>query len=161
MTEQTAFEVLRASPLARELNEQEIGVLARLIEIHDLKDGELLLEEGRRDSTLHVVVAGAVNVAKHGEEGRWNTLHTLTQGDLVGELSFMDDEPRSASLVASGQTRVFSLRREQLETLLDTHPRIVYRTMRAIMRVVHAIQRRLTMQMVQLQNYIYKTHGRY
>ncbi len=161
MTERTAYEVLQASPLARELNEEEIRVLAGLIEIHDLKDAEVLLEEGRRDSTLHVVVAGAINVAKHGEDGRWNTLHTLTHGDLVGELSFMDDEPRSASLVASGQTRVFSLRREQLETLLDTHPRIVYRTMRAIMRVVHGIQRRLTMQMVQLQNYIYKTHGRY
>jgi hypothetical protein len=33
--------------------------------------------------------------------------------------------------------------------------------MRAIVRTVHAIQRRLSMQSVELTNYIYKQHGRY
>ncbi len=59
----------------------------------------------------------------------------------------MDDTPHFAALVATGPTRVLSLSREKFETLLDTHPRAVYKTMRSIMRVVHAIQRRLSMQM--------------
>ena len=37
----------------------------------------------------------------------------------------------------------------------------VYRVMRAIIRTVHAIQRRLSMQQVELTNYIYKQHGKY
>jgi CRP/FNR family cyclic AMP-dependent transcriptional regulator len=37
----------------------------------------------------------------------------------------------------------------------------VYRVMRAIIRVVHQIQRRLSMQQAELSNYIYKQHGRY
>ena len=32
----------------------------------------------------------------------WNILHTLGAGDLVGELSFMHDEARYASLLAAG-----------------------------------------------------------
>jgi CRP-like cAMP-binding protein len=100
-------------------------------------------------------------VAKKGEGGKWNTLHLLGSGDFVGELSFMDDAPHFAALVASGPTRVFSLSREKFESLIDTHPRAVYKAMRSIMRVVHAIQRRLSMQMVELQNYFFKTHGRY
>ena len=39
--------------------------------------------------------------------------------------------------------------------------RLVYRVMRAIVRVVHDIQRRLSMQTTELTNYLYKTHGRY
>ena len=63
--------------------------------------------------------------------------------------------------MAIGPTRVFGLEREKLEALLPVHPEIVYRVMRAIVRTVHEIQRRLSMQSVELTNYIYKQHGRY
>ena len=47
------------------------------------------------------------------------------------------------------------------ESLLDGHPHIVYRIMRAIVRRVHQAQQRLSAQAVELNNYIYKQHGRY
>ena len=154
-------EILRASPLASELTDEEVDALSALIEVRDLRDGEELLREGVSDDKLHVVVSGGIDVSKHGEDGRLSVLHTLIGGDLVGELSFMDGTPRYASLIAAGPTRVFSLSRHEFETLVPDHPWIVYKTMRTIMRIVHSIQRRLSMQMVELQNYIYKTHGRY
>ena len=86
---------------------------------------------------------------------------TLTTGDLVGELSFLDETPHYASLVAVGATRVFGLEREKLEALLSAHPEVVYRVMRAIVRTVHEIQRRISMQTAELTNYIYKQHGKY
>jgi len=79
----------------------------------------------------------------------------------VGELSFLDGTRHYASLVSIASTRVFGLEREKLESLLPTHPQIVYRVMRAIVRTVHQIQRRLSMQSVELTNYIYKQHGKY
>ena len=99
-------------------------------------------------------------VRNAGTPGRV-TLLTLTTGDLVGELSFLDETPHYASLVATGATRVFGLERERLESLLGTHPEIVYRVMRAIVRTVHEIQRRISMQTTELTNYIYKQHGKY
>ena len=48
------------------------------------------------------------------------TLHTLVAGDFAGELSFIDDTERYASPSADGPTRVMSLRRPQLESLLKT-----------------------------------------
>jgi CRP-like cAMP-binding protein len=59
------------------------------------------------------------------------------------------------------ETRVLGLSRGDLEALLDRDPQLVYRIMRAIVRIVHDIQRRLSMQTVELTNYLYKTHGRY
>jgi CRP-like cAMP-binding protein len=63
--------------------------------------------------------------------------------------------------VASGPTRVLGLEREKLESMTASDGEIVYRVMRAIVRVVHALQRRLTMQQSELTNYIYKQHGPY
>jgi len=89
------------------------------------------------------------------------TLNVLKPGDVVGELSFLDGATRYASLVALDGTRVLGLSRGDLEGLLDSHPHVVYRVMRAIVRVVHDLQRRLSMQTAELTNYLYKTHGRY
>ncbi len=89
------------------------------------------------------------------------TINTLAAGDFVGEMGFMDGTEAYASKVALGDTRVLGLEREKLESLLATEPLIVYRVMRAIIRVVHQIQRRLAMHQVELSNYIYKQHGRY
>jgi CRP-like cAMP-binding protein len=161
MAKDIKLEALRNSPLAKELADDECEVLAKLISFHELKDGEILVREGESDSNLYVVVDGTIAVAKQDAQDNWTTLHTLGKGDLVGELSFMDDEPRYACLRAQGPTQVFSLNRGKFETLLKTKPKIVYKTMRAIMRVVHGLQRRMSMHLVELQNYIYKTHGKY
>jgi CRP-like cAMP-binding protein len=81
------------------------------------------------------------------------TLYTLSPGDFVDELGFMDDTPNYAAKVAIGAVRVIGLERAKLETLLPTQPEIVYRVMRAIVRVTHQIQRRLSMQQNELSNY--------
>jgi hypothetical protein len=53
------------------------------------------------------------------------------------------------------------LERQQFESLLTTHPLLFYHVIRAIIRTVHLLQQRLSLQAVELSNYIYKQHGRY
>ena len=152
----TAIDALRASPLATELTPAENAILAGLVTIRDLKDGEVLLPEGASDSHLHIVVRGRIDVVRDSGHGP-NVLHTLEPGDLVGELSFMDDEPRYGTLLASGPTKVLCLSRADFETLIETEPRVVYKVMRTIMRVAHRVQRNLSFQLQGLQNYVYRT----
>lgn len=161
MKEDAKFRALKGSPLAKEMNDGECRVMADLIDLHELKDGEVLVDENQTDRNLYVVVSGIVTVARRDAEGNWNVLHQLGQGDFVNELGFMDDTPHYAALRAQGETRVFSLNRGRFELMLTSQPVIVYKTMRAIMRTVHAIQRRMSMHMLELTNYIYKTHGKY
>jgi CRP/FNR family transcriptional regulator, cyclic AMP receptor protein len=156
----SAFDALRSSPLATELTPAEAKVLGDLVVLRTLKDGEVLLPEGARDGLLHVVVSGRINVLKDGPDGR-TLLHTVEPGDLVGELSFMDDQPRYAALLASGPTEVLVLDRRDFETLVDREPRVVYKVMRAVMRVAHKVQRRLSLQMRDLENYLYRTGAKY
>jgi CRP/FNR family transcriptional regulator, cyclic AMP receptor protein len=161
MSEQDRYQALRASRLAAEMTDEQCRTLAGKIEIRDLANGELLVREGAPDDRLFVIVSGALGVVRHPQGEPPMTLHTLVAGDFAGELSFIDGTERYASLEAHGPTRVFFLRREALEELLDKEPRIVYLVMRAIVRIAHNIQRRLSIQSVELSNYIYKQHGKY
>jgi hypothetical protein len=51
--------------------------------------------------------------------------------------------------------------RAEFEKLINSHPMIVYKVMRGVVRNVHGIVRRVNSQSAELSNYIYRTHGRY
>lgn len=157
----SGVDALRASRLGEELDEGQLRILASCIAFRDLAPGEVLVAEGTSDNHLYVPVRGALGVVRNAGHPDAVTLYTLTPGDLVGELSFLDATPHYAALVAVGPTRVFGLERERLEGLLGSHPHVVYQVMRAIVRTTHQIQRRLSMQQAELTNYIYKQRGRY
>jgi CRP/FNR family transcriptional regulator, cyclic AMP receptor protein len=161
MNEAGVFEALSKSKLAVELNDDEQRTLARAMTLRDLKHGEVLIREGSADDHLYVVASGVLGVVKGVGTDAEVTLNAIRPGDVVGELSFLDASTRYASLVALSDTRVLGLSRSALEGMLDTNPKVVYHVMRAIVRVVHEIQRRLSMQTAELTNYLYKTHGRY
>ena len=161
MTDHDRYEALRSTKLAAELTDDQCKTLARLVAVRDLKQGDVLAREGEVDNHIYAILAGTLGVVKHAGSNDAITINTLAAGDFVGEMGFMDASEAYASKIALGDTRVLGLEREKLESLLTSDPLIVYRVMRAIIRVVHQIQRRLAMHQVELSNYIYKQHGRY
>ncbi len=153
--------VLRNTKLAAELSDAQVQTLAGVMEMKDLKDGDVLVREGTADEHLYVIVGGVLGVVKKAGTQEQVTLNTLSAGDFAGELSWLDGAQRYASLMAMAPTRVIGLSRAQLESLIESDPQLVYRVMRAIIRAVHQIQYRLSMQQNELSNYIYKQHGKY
>lgn len=161
MSEQTKYEIIRKSPMANELTVDECEALSKVITTRSLQNDEILFKEGATDDYLYMVAKGTLAVVKETGMGDWITLHILREGDLAGELGFVDSREHSATLRAIGDADVFTLKREKFESLLDTHPRIVYHVMRSIIRSVHDIVRRMNTQHAELTNYITKSHGRY
>jgi CRP-like cAMP-binding protein len=155
------LDALTGTRLAAELTARQAEVLAEVLTLRNLKAGDVLVQEGTTDSHLYVIVKGVLGVVKNAGTPDAVTLHTLSTGDFVDELGFIDGTPYYASKVAMSELTVLGLARERLESLLREHPEVVYRVMRAIVRVAHQIQRRLAMQQTELSNYIYKQHGRY
>lgn len=153
-------QIVKQSKIGAELTEKQCAALAELVQLSDHADGEIVVKEGARDDKLRVVLSGALAVAKQAGDD-WVRLNVLTAGDLAGELAFMDSEPRYAALVAVGPTKVFSLQRSALESLLEREPLIVYRVMRAIARFAHQVLNRSAMHTAELMNYLYKTKAKY
>jgi CRP-like cAMP-binding protein len=155
------IEALRASPIARALTDEQSQELAGVVNLRSWQRGDVLAQEGTVDDRLIAIVEGSVAVLKHHGTPDESLLVTLHAGDLAHELGFLDGTPRNASLVAAEPARVLVLTRKALESLIDTQPRIVYEVMCAIVRAAHRVQAKLSVQAVELMNYVFKQHGRY
>ncbi|MCF6235281.1 MAG: cyclic nucleotide-binding domain-containing protein [Gammaproteobacteria bacterium] len=161
MSSKENLQIVRLSPLAEDLTDEQCRVLADIVEVRQLKDDESLIREGEKDNSLHVVIKGKLAVTKNSSGDEKLTLHILKVGDLAGAMGFVDGAEHSASLVSLGESEVFSLDRSKLEALLDSNGTLVYQVMRAIVRSVHTILRRMNTQHVELNNYINRQHGRF
>jgi CRP-like cAMP-binding protein len=161
MPDQTKAKIIKDSKIGIELTDEQAAVLADLVDVSEYADEDVVVPEGARDDHLRIVLSGALAVARKSADGEWMRLNVLTAGDLAGELAFLDSRPRYAALVALGPTRVFSLQRAKLESLLTQDPVIVYRVMRAIARFAHEVLHRSGAQMAELTSYLFKTKAKY
>ena len=159
--QELAKRLVKESPLGVELSDDQCAVLAGIIKVAGLKEGEYLLEEGQIDDSLHVVVSGKLEVVKVDQGGEQVSLAVLHPGDMAGELGFVDGAPHSAGLRALNECEVFNIHRAEFESLIARDPELVYKVMRAVMRTVHRILRRMNFQYTQLTDYIMHQHGRY
>lgn len=161
MSEDANYEIVCNSALGIELKKDDCQALAKIISTRKLSDGEVLFKEGSIDDSLHVIISGRLAVTRNTGGGDYVTLHILQSGNFAGEMGFVDGKEHSATLRAVGGTEVYSLRRQDLESLIETNPRLIYRVMRAIIRAVHSNLLRMNQQFVEMSNYITKEHGRY
>ncbi len=154
-------ELVLQSVLGPELAAEEAKILADLLSARELADGDFLIEEGDADDALHVLLYGKLEVVKRSGAGETVSLAVLRDGDLAGELTFIDGEPHTVGLRALTDCQVLSLTRADFEQLVETHPRLVYKVMRAIARSAHRIMHRMNAEFIELSNYVFKQHGRY
>ena len=154
-------ESIKASPLGSELSDKQCLSLAEACTACGIKDQGYLIEEGQRDDALHVLTKGHMEVVVRTGKGDSVGLQIIREGDMLGELGFIDGVEHSASLRAMGNCELIRLERSSFEGLLEKDPDLVYKVMRAIIRTVHRILRNMNIQQVELTNYIAKQNGRY
>ncbi|MBF0220252.1 MAG: cyclic nucleotide-binding domain-containing protein [Gammaproteobacteria bacterium] len=157
----TASSILADTPLVKDLSQAELAKLEAIITLRELQEGEILITEGVIDNCLYGIIAGSLAVGRETGDGGWVDFQRLRAGDLLGELGFIDGTAHSASILAVTQTQLFIIQREEFEALVNDEPMLVYHTLRAIIRIVHDILRRMNLQYVEMTNYISKQHGRY
>lgn len=149
------------STLGAELSQEEADALSGIMSTRELADGEFLISEGTTDDALHVLLDGKLEVVKDAGAGEPASLAILRDGDLAGELSFIDGATHTVGLRALCHTRILSLQRADFEDLVDKDPQLVYKVMRAVARSAHRIVHRMNYEFIELNNYIFKQHGRY
>ena len=154
-------DTIKTSPLGGELSDEQCLLLAEVCTACGIKDRGYLIEEGQRDDALHVLTKGHMEVVARTGKGDPVGLQIIREGDMLGELGFIDGVEHSASLRAMGNCELIRLDRTSFEGLLDKDPELVYKVMRAIIRTVHRILRNMNIQQVELTNYIAKQNGRY
>jgi len=156
-------DTLRISTITEELSDAEVEILAQLFKVQDFKSGAAIVKPGdKQPDNLYILAHGDIEV-KIESSGESSTIHVLKPGDLAGIITFVGGAASdiSATLYAVGDTKVLSMPRAKFEKLINSHPMMVYKVMRGVVRNVHGIVRRVNTQSAELSNYIFRTHGRY
>ncbi len=160
MNQNEKMAALRHSLLGAELDPGEVQVLAERMGVVALHDGEMLVTEGERRRTLFLLAQGALCVGRSGTDCE-EKLYQMRIGECAGTRAFIDGTPRKVSLRAIGEVQALSLEPEDFESLVETHPWLVYKVMRAFFRITHANLMHVNFQSDELRNYLLKSGGRY
>jgi CRP-like cAMP-binding protein len=97
------------------------------------RNSVILFEDDPGDA-LFVVATGQVKVVLIGEDGREVILSVMGPGEFFGEMSLLDDEPRSAHVIAMEDSSLAVLRREDFEGILTATPMIALALLRELSR---------------------------
>lgn len=87
-----------------------------------LTPNEILMREGDKSSSLYWVKSGQLVVLKK-KDLEEIVLGHIVSGELVGELSFLDDEPRSATVKAVFPTELVEIPRETFDNIFSSQPK--------------------------------------
>lgn len=161
MSNAADYKLIRNSSVGSEIHEDEAKILAAILGVRQVKDGELLVSEGGAEQTLFILVAGKLGVISTASGGTEKLVHTMKAGECAGTRAFVDRTPRKATLRAIGNATVYTLTPEAFDTVVDTYPRLAYKVMRALFRSTHANLMRMNQETQELSNYINKSQGRY
>lgn len=125
---------IRRVPLFSHLSDAELARIVAVARTRSHPRNSVILIEHDPGDALFVVLAGEVKVVLAGEDGREVILSILKAGDFFGEMALIDDRPRSANVVATADSVLLVLRREDFQACLEENPRIAFGLLRELSR---------------------------
>lgn len=108
---------LRQVPLFADLPPADLKQVAAIAGEQLYADGTVIAKEGDVGEELLVIAEGEVRVVAGGTE-----IARRRRGDYVGEMAVLDGEPRSASLIATGEVRALRVGRREFESIMRERP---------------------------------------
>jgi CRP/FNR family cyclic AMP-dependent transcriptional regulator len=121
--EDAAF--LARVPLFATLKPDLLDELAGKLAPKSYRRGEVIFHQDDPGSAMHLIKSGQVKIATTSPEGEEVIMAILKDSDFFGELSLLDEKPRSANAVAMDVTQTLILRRGDFMDMLGQHPEMV------------------------------------
>lgn len=118
---------LRQSSLFAGLSDSELADVAARLVTRSFGRGVFIFHKDSPGQTLYIIQSGRVRIFILSESGQEISLNVYGAGEVIGELGFLDGQPRSASAVTLEPTVTLALRREDFFQRLEDQPRLAMR----------------------------------
>lgn len=115
-------QTLAQSALLRDLPPSGLDRLASVARRRTFRRGEVIVHEGDPGDSLYVLESGRVKVVSYADSGRETIFDVLGPGECFGELSLIDNEPRSATVVALEPIQAATLQRADFLDVVRANP---------------------------------------
>jgi CRP-like cAMP-binding protein len=103
----------------------------------------MIVETGKKSNALFIILNGRAHVVATDTRGREAILANLKQGDYIGEMSLIDNQPHSADVRAEVQTDVLVLGRAQFARILPENAAMTYAIMKVLVQRLRQADRKI------------------
>ena len=108
----------------------------------DLEPNEILFRHGEpNDGRMFIVRSGVLSIIKQ-RDGTGHEVNTVTQGDPIGEVSFLTGGARTATVKAVTRCSLFSLSNESFERMVVRNPQIGLKVLRCLVARLREFEKR-------------------
>jgi CRP/FNR family transcriptional regulator, cyclic AMP receptor protein len=127
-------DVIAQVPLFSDLSHREQAVLASNCRERDYPAGATLLRQGETGVGLFIITSGRVQVTQQAPDGTTRDLGAYEHGAVLGEMSLLDDLPRTASVAALEPTRALVIPVWDFRAALREAPEIAIKLLSVMSR---------------------------
>ena len=120
----TELAFLASIPLFDTLTARQKTTLLKIIHLRRFKEGEIVFRQGDPGVGLYIVREGQFEVYYEYPDLTRRKIATIEQGDFFGEISLLNDSPRSATVVSSQESTLYGLFRPDLLGLMESDPKL-------------------------------------
>jgi CRP-like cAMP-binding protein len=122
-TTKATIEMLREVKLFQCFSDQELGELLRLGEARGCEAFQNIVIEGELSWGVYLILDGVVGISKNAKMGgNAYDLGQLHRGSFFGEMSLVDENPRSASVRAETDCHLFYIGKDVFSQFLARSP---------------------------------------
>lgn len=111
-------------PLFRYFTEAERDRIESIGQVKHMAEGSFLIRAGEIDSALFAIEDGHLDIIGM-DDGKFIVVATVGPGDVIGEVSFIDDSPRTVSVKAGEETTVRVWDKRTLSEALAFEPQLL------------------------------------
>jgi CRP/FNR family cyclic AMP-dependent transcriptional regulator len=104
-----------AQTLGRRLSEENVWKIAQLAEVKKFNGGDTIVRQFDKNSDLIIVLDGTAQINTFNDE----LISEVATGSIIGEISLVDEQPRSATIRSIHFTEVAIIPAAKLKRLLD------------------------------------------
>lgn len=99
-----------------------LAKIASEVKILSLASGDFLVHQGDDSDSLFVIQTGWIKIVAEGSQGEEVVLNQCGPGQLIGEMSLIDQKPRSNSMIAIRSAEVLEIKYEAVLAMLNEYP---------------------------------------
>lgn len=125
---------LRQVSLFSDLSDKDLRELESVVRERSFRKNEVIFHAQEPGNALFVIKRGRVKISMDDRSGKEIILRILEAGDFFGEMSLLDDEPRSATVSSLEPCQALILFREPFLRFIPRHPEVVMKMLTALSR---------------------------
>ncbi len=136
MPNQPDFNKLRSLTIFKDLDKNELEIVYKHVFEKSVEKDSVLFVEGMPGELLYIIMSGRVEIIKKTKDNKKIVLATMGANEIVGEMSLIDSEPRTATGITSADSVLLVITKQNFNEMLKSDPRIAAKILMGLLKVI-------------------------